>query len=153
MEKYYWNSEHRLGRRENAIKKGDELPESYQDDPRLERWLAEKIVSKTKPSDTSLMTETIDDLKRENINLAAQVNVLTGRLKSVEGVVSEKKLLSEQNKSLREKLDAKTSLMMNNETKIGEVIKQLREERVSKDERLEAAQILADLQRVGGNEA
>lgn len=156
MDNYYWNCKNRLGSGKKAIKEGEELPEKYLGDPRLERWIKDGVVSKTKPTPTAKMQSNIDMLKAKNLDLSAKVKVLTEQLDISAKLEDQNKGLSDQNKALTKQLDGLTQAIMANESEISKAISALMEERVGKDDRLEVAQSLKRLrwpQSGGGDEA
>jgi len=147
---YYWNSRNNLGSGEKAIKLGDQLPEPYSDDARLSRWLKDGLISESKPSRDAKTKSELEKLKLENLELSAKIKILTDQIGQNAELSKQKELLGAQNKSLNELLDRLSLLIMENESKISEVIKTLREEKVSKNDRLEAAATLENLHKVDG---
>lgn len=143
---YYWNCKNSLGAGKKAIKEGDKLPDSYAVDPRLKGWLDDGVVSKEKPTPTAKLESDVERLRSENLDLAAKIKVLTDRIEDDAKLGEQNKTLSSQNKALNERLENLTNAMMDNEAKIAEAIRNLIEERVSKDERLEVARSLENLE-------
>lgn len=124
MSGYYWSDIHKLGAGPDAIKRGDELPEKYEKDPRLKRWLkagnvtTEKIVTFDEEKNYELdkakeriaeLEATLEGSGQENGQNKAQAGKLQAANKRVKDLKAEVTALEEKVEVMEKQIEDLTT--------------------------------------------